>query len=63
DGKLLANSQYCGEVIRYTLDGSEPDATSPVWTAPVTIGKGVKLVKAKAMYLGRESLTTYLWVE
>jgi hexosaminidase len=63
DGKLLANSQYCGEVIRYTLDGSEPDATSPVWTAPVAIGKGVKLVKAKAMYLGRESLTTYLWLE
>lgn len=63
DGKLLANSQYCGEVIRYTLDGSEPDATSPVWTTPVAIGKGVKLVKAKAMYLGRESLTTYLWLE
>ena len=63
DGKLLANSQYCGEVIRYTLDGSEPDATSPVWTRPVTIGKGVKLVKAKAMYLGHESLTTYLWLE
>ncbi|MBO4814505.1 MAG: family 20 glycosylhydrolase [Muribaculaceae bacterium] len=63
DGKLLANSQYCGEVIRYTLDGTEPDATSPVWTGPVTIGKGVKLIKAKAMYLGRESLTTYLWLE
>ena len=63
DGKLLANSQYAGEVIRYTLDGSEPDATSPVWRGPVAIGKGVKLVKAKAMYLGRESLTTYLWLE
>jgi hexosaminidase len=45
-------------VIRYTVDGSEPTATSKVWTAPVACS--ASLVKAKAFYLGKESVTTQL---
>jgi hexosaminidase len=61
DGQLLANSQYPGETIRYTLDGSEPTATSAEWTAPVPVPDSAKLIKAKAFYLGKESVTTYLF--
>lgn len=61
DGRLLVNTQYPGETVCYTLDGSEPTASSPVWTAPVAVPADVKLVKVKAFYLGKESLATYLW--
>lgn len=60
NGMLLANAKYSGMVIRYTLDGSEPTAQSEVWTAPVKVGD-YKVIKAKAYYLGKESLTTYLF--
>lgn len=62
DGMLWANSQYPGEVIRYTLDGSEPNAESPQWTKPVPVGQA-KLVKACVYYLGHRSVTTYLFNE
>lgn len=55
DGQLLANSPIAGAEIRYTTDGSEPTATSTLWTAPVACEAAV--VKAKAFYLGSESLT------
>ena len=63
DGKLLVNTQYQypGEKVCYTLDGSEPTASSPVWTAPVAVPDSAKLIKVKAFYLGKESLSTYLW--
>ena len=61
DGKLLINSQYPGEVITYTLDGSEPTAASPRWTAPVTLKKQPAVIKARAYYLGHESVVTYLF--
>ena len=60
EGMLYANSQYPGEIIRYTLDGSEPTLLSPEWTEPVSVGN-VQVIKAKAFYLGMESVTTYLW--
>lgn len=60
-GQLVANAQYPGEQIRYTLDGTEPTAQSPLYTAPVPLPAGVKLVKARAFYLDHESVTTYLW--
>lgn len=60
NGMLLLNAQYPGMVLRYTLDGSEPTAHSEVWTAPVKVGD-YKVIKAKAYYLGKESLTTYLF--
>ncbi|MCI7489753.1 MAG: chitobiase/beta-hexosaminidase C-terminal domain-containing protein, partial [Bacteroidales bacterium] len=50
-----------GEKVCYTLDGSEPTASSPVWTAPVAVPDSAKLIKVKAFYLGKESLSTYLW--
>jgi hexosaminidase len=37
DGKYLANMQFPGFVIRYTTDGSEPAANSPVYNQNVTI--------------------------
>lgn len=61
DGKLLANSQYPKAQVRYTLDGSEPTSTSTLWTAPVAVPNGWKLIKAKAFYLGKQSVTTYLF--
>lgn len=62
DGKLLANKQYPGVVIRYTFDGSEPTEKSAEWNAPVTIPAGTKVVKARAFYLGKQSVTTFLWM-
>ena len=62
-GKLLVNTQYPGEVVRYTLDGSEPTTASPVWTGPVAVDAKVKLIKVKAYHLGHESLSTYLWLK
>lgn len=37
DGRYLANMQFPGFVIRYTTDGSDPVATSPVYNGSVTI--------------------------
>jgi hexosaminidase len=58
EGLLYANSTLPDAVIRYTLDGSEPTETSLVWTAPVACY--APLVKAKAFYLGKQSVTTRL---
>lgn len=60
DGILKANTCYPGIEVRYTLDGSEPDSSSPLWTEPVAVGDE-KLIKARAYYLGRESVTTFLF--
>ena len=61
DGKLLINTQYPDELVTYTLDGSEPTIDSPRWTAPVPVKVQPQVIKAKAFYLGRESVTTYLF--
>ena len=61
DGKLLINTQYPDELVTYTLDGTEPTIDSPRWTAPVAIKSQPQVIKAKAFYLGRESVTTYLF--
>ena len=61
DGKLLINSQYPDEMVTYTLDGSEPTIDSPRWTAPVTVKNQPQVIKAKAFYLGHESVTTCLF--
>ncbi len=61
-GLLLANAQYPGEDVHYTFDGSEPTQASARWNGPVIMPKGVNVVKAKAFYLGRESVTTYLFL-
>ncbi len=63
NGLLLVNAQYPGETVHYTLDGSEPTQMSARWNGPVIMPAGVKVVKAKAFYLGQESVTTYLFME
>lgn len=45
-------------VIRYTLDGTEPDETSPQYTAPIAIPAGCKQIRAKAFAFGTSSLPT-----
>jgi hexosaminidase len=58
DGLLYANSPIPQAIIRYTVDGSEPTENSAVWTKPVACD--AQLVKAKAFYLGKKSVTTSL---
>ncbi len=43
DGKLAANVQFPGFIIRYTTDGTEPTAQSPVYTAPIAATETAKL--------------------
>ncbi|MBP5687981.1 MAG: family 20 glycosylhydrolase [Muribaculaceae bacterium] len=63
NGKLLANAQYPMAEVRYTFDGSEPTPNSPIWTTPVAVPENCTLVKAKAFYLGKQSVTTYLFLK
>lgn len=56
-GVILMNAPYEGGVIRYTLDGSEPDENSPVYTAPVPVS-GAKEVRARYYRNGGQSVTT-----
>jgi len=58
DGKLHANSIIEDAVIRYTIDGSEPNENSPVWTGPIDCS--AKIVMAKAYLMDKESVTTLL---
>jgi hexosaminidase len=44
-GKLQANTELPGLVIRYTTDGTEPTEQSPVYTAPVPVN-GVVMLKS-----------------
>ncbi len=61
DGMLHINTQYPDELVTYTLDGSEPTIESPRWTKPVKVASQPQVIKAKAFYLGKESVTTYLF--
>lgn len=63
NGKLLANAQYPMAEVRYTLDGSEPTPTSALWREPVAIDSNCRLIKARAFYLGKQSVTTYLFLK
>jgi len=58
DGELHANSVLPQAKIYYTTDGSEPTTRSTLWTKPVKCD--AKLIKAKAFYAGKESVTTVL---
>ncbi|MBQ7689995.1 MAG: family 20 glycosylhydrolase [Muribaculaceae bacterium] len=57
-GMVHINTQYPGVKVHYTLDGSEPTQQSPLWTAPVPLPDGTTVVKARAYYLNKESVTT-----
>lgn len=56
DGMLHVNTRYPGMTVRYTLDGTEPDMRSSVWTGPVPVYGHTK-AKVKAWYCGGESVT------
>ena len=58
NGMLHANTQIPNAVIRFTTDGSTPNANSPIWTEPVAVD--AELIKAKAFHLGKESITIWL---
>lgn len=58
DGMLWANSSIRGAEVRYTLDGSEPTAQSPLWTEPVPC-EAAK-VRAATFYLGKQSIPVTL---
>ena len=60
NGMMMVNTQYPDVQVRYTLDGSEPSVRSTLWTAPVALPAGTTIVKARAYYLGKESVTTQL---
>lgn len=45
NGRVEANVQFPGLVIRYTTDGSEPTAASPLYTTPID-AKGIVKLKA-----------------
>ncbi len=63
DGMLWANAQYPMAQIHYTFDGTEPTEQSPLWNDQVKVPANCKLVKAKAFYLGKHSVTTYLFLK
>jgi hexosaminidase len=58
--KLMANIRYPGLVLRYTLDGSEPDATSAVYSSPVSVHSGQVVKIAAFNSIGRKSRTVTL---
>ncbi len=45
NGKVWANDQFPGLIIRYTINGAEPDARSPKYTEPLT-AKGIIRLRA-----------------
>lgn len=56
DGLLFVNTTNPNAVIRYTIDGSEPTENSVKWQTPIACD--APQIKAKAFYLGKESVTT-----
>lgn len=59
-GTIKMNSPYEKAVIRYTLDGSEPTINSPIYTKPIKTD--AKEIRARLYYLGKESVTTILYL-
>lgn len=56
DGKLQINDVYPGFEYRYTTDGTDPTAESPLYTEAVEIGATVKKIKVAGFNLkGRSS--------
>ncbi|WP_202800210.1 chitobiase/beta-hexosaminidase C-terminal domain-containing protein [Pontibacter sp. BAB1700] len=43
NGRVLANVQLPGFIIRYTTDGTEPGEKSPVYTGPISEKGEIKL--------------------
>ena len=56
-GKLAANVQFPGMTIRYTTDGTEPTATSQVYTEPIVATGTVKLTVFNAQNRAGRTVT------
>ena len=56
---VAMNKVMEGGEILYNFD----DGEWQVYSAPVAVPEGTKIVKAKVQYLGKESNTTWLWFE
>lgn len=59
DGRVVMNSPYPDAEIRYTLDGKEPDLSSPLYAGPFSPG-AARQVRAKLFWLGERSVTSIL---
>lgn len=59
DNLLYLNTIYPEGEIRYTTDGSEPNASSVLWEKPVECN--TKRVKAKVFFLGKESVSSHIF--
>jgi len=57
DGKLYASVEYPSLEIRYTTDGTEPTATSPIYTEPVSVGDNTNIILKAFNKKGRSSLS------
>ena len=55
DGKLEANVAYPGLVIRYTLDGSDPDEHSSLYEAPIPVDSNTEVTLRTFDQQGRSS--------
>lgn len=58
DDTVYMNAPYSGGIIRYTLDGTEPDENSPVYETPFK-ANGVSDIRARYYRNGSKSVTTY----
>ena len=56
---VVMNKVMEGGEILYNFD----DGEWQVYSEPVAVPEGIKIVKAKVQYLGKESNTTWLWLE
>lgn len=64
DGTLLMNSPYSDGEIRYTLDGTNPTASSPLYDGkPVAVPSGATQARAAIFLHGAQSLPSLLWLE
>lgn len=52
--QVFMNCLMHSATIRYTIDGSEPDESSPAYVAPVDVPEN-SVIKARAYYLGEKS--------
>lgn len=59
-GTVTMLTSVPGATIRYTLDGSEPNKYSEIYSRPITL-KDPVTIRAKAFYLDKESNSTW-WV-